>query len=102
MTINQINGQYIPSTSLEIEDLSVNQEVVGDAQMVIAGNRDLSSFEVASWIEGEQKTLLNIQGNIEQDEDERYIYKLNAELDDFGIAPFSPLGKQTLHKLRGD
>lgn len=101
MTINQINGQYIPSTSLEIEDLSVNQEVVGDAQMVIAGNRDLSSFEVASWIEGEQKTLLNIQGNIEQDEDERYIYKLNAELDDFGIAPFSPLGKQTLHKLRG-
>lgn len=101
MTINQINGQYIPSTSLEIEDLSVNQEVVGDAQMVIAGNRDLSSFEVASWIEGEQKTLLNIQGNIEQDEDERYIYKLNAELDDFGIAPFSPLGKQTLHRLRG-
>lgn len=101
MTINQINGQYIPSTSLEIEDLSVNQEVVGDAQMVIAGNRDLSSFEVASWIEGEQKTLLNIQGNIEQDEDERYIYKLNAELDDFDIAPFSPLGKQTLHKLRG-
>ncbi len=101
MTINQINGQYIPSTSLEIEDLSVNQEVVGDAQMVIAGNRDLSSFEVASWIEGEQKTLMNIQGNIEQDEDERYIYKLNAELDDFGIAPFSPLGKQTLHKLRG-
>ena len=101
MTINQINGQYIPSTSLEIEDLSVNQEVVGDAQMVIAGNRDLSSFEVASWIEGEQKTLVNIQGNIEQDEDERYIYKLNAELDDFGIAPFSPLGKQTLHRLRG-
>ena len=101
MTINQINGQYIPSTSLEIEDLSVNQKVVGDAQMVIAGNRDLSSFEVASWIEGEQQTLLNIQGSIEQDEDERYIYELNAELDDFGIAPFSPLGKQTLHRLTG-
>ena len=101
MTINQINGQYIPSTSLEIEDLSVNQEVVGDAQMVIAGNRDLSSFEVASWIEGDQQTLLNIQGSIEQDEDERYNYELNAELDDFGITPFSPLGKQTLNRLRG-
>ena len=69
MTINQINGQYIPSTSLEIESLSVNDEVVGDAQMVIAGNRDLTSFEVASWIEGDQQTLLNIQGNINQDEE---------------------------------
>lgn len=101
MTINQINGQYIPSTSLEIESLSVNDEVVGDAQMVIAGNRDLTSFEVASWIEGDQQTLLNIQGNINQDEEERYNYELNAELNDFDIAPFSPLGKQTLHRLRG-
>ncbi|MFD0798542.1 translocation/assembly module TamB domain-containing protein [Maribacter chungangensis] len=101
LNILQIDGVYLPSSSLNIVDFGVNDTRLGDLAISIVGNRDLTEFQVNSQLTENDVEKFSVVGSIENKEK---IPKANlmANFSNFNLEPFSPLGEGIIDRIRGD
>ncbi|MEN1784157.1 MAG: translocation/assembly module TamB domain-containing protein [Bacteroidota bacterium] len=100
LNILQKEGKYLPSSSMLINDFSVNEMVLGDLELIIFGNNDLSQFGVDTWISQNGAEKFSLNGNINRAPDKTTL-DLLASFNDFDLTPFAPLGEDIISNIRG-
>lgn len=100
LNILQKEGKYLPSSSLDINDFSVNDMKMGDMEVVVFGNNDLSEFGVNTWLTEGGRERFSVSGKINNSKTETTL-DLLASLNDFKLEPFAPLGKDIISNIRG-
>lgn len=100
LNILQKEGKYLPSSSMLINDFSVNDLVMGDMELVIFGNNDLTQFGVNSWISQNGAEKFSLNGNVNNTKTSTTL-DLLASFDDFDLKPFAPLGEDVISNIRG-
>ncbi len=100
LNILQKDNKYLPSSSMLINDFSVNDMVLGDMELVIFGNNDLTQFGVNSWISKGGADSFNLNGSINHRNKETTL-DLLAAFTDFNLEPFAPLGEDIISNIRG-
>lgn len=100
LNILQKEGKYLPTSSLNISDFSVNKLHMGDLGVGIFGNNDLSQFGINAWLDDNGREKLGVSGKV-INQDENIQLDLVANFVDFDLVPFSPLGEDILSNIRG-
>jgi len=98
--IQRKDNRSFPSASLNIKDFSVNQTVFGPLNADIVGNEDLSELLVNGHIGDQQTEQLRILGKVLYQSDSTSLNML-ASFNGFDVAPFSPLGQDIIHRIKG-
>ncbi|WP_245858964.1 translocation/assembly module TamB domain-containing protein [Salinimicrobium sediminis] len=100
LNLLQQNGAYYPNTSLTIKDLTVNDQLLGNLNLDVMGNRDLSLYNVNTTLKNSGLESLSAIGEISVDGESPSI-DLEVNLRNFNLAAFSPLGKDVISNIRG-
>ncbi|WP_112379121.1 translocation/assembly module TamB domain-containing protein [Flagellimonas maritima] len=100
LNILQKEGNYLPTSSLNIRDFSINNIRLGDLELGIFGNNDLTQFGVSSWLNDNGKEKLSINGNVTNINKKQKL-DLAVNFTDFDLEPFSPLGQDVISNIRG-
>nr|WP_299067336.1 translocation/assembly module TamB domain-containing protein [uncultured Allomuricauda sp.] len=100
LNILQKDGKYLPTSSLNVEDFSVNNTRLGDLEIGIFGNNDLTQFGVSTWLNDNGQEKLSINGNVSNINNNRQL-DLSANFTGFELEPFSPLGDGVISNIRG-
>lgn len=100
LNILQKEGKYLPSSSLDITDFSVNEMRMGDMEVVVFGNNDLTEFGVNSWLTEDGQERFSVSGKINNSKTETSL-DLLASLNEFKLEPFAPLGEDIISNIRG-
>ncbi len=100
LNILQKDGKYLPTSSLNVRNFSVNNRRLGDLEIGIFGNNDLTQFGVSTWLNNDGKEKLSLNGKVTNINNERRL-DIAANLTDFDLEPFSPLGDGVISNIRG-
>ncbi len=100
LNVFQKDGIYLPSSNLGIDDFSINGIRMGDLTMGIVGNKDLTDFVVNTQITDNGIEKLGVVGNI-LNQGEMPQAELLANVRNFDLEPFSPLGEGVIDHIRG-
>jgi len=100
LNILQKEGKYLPSSSLDITDFSVNDMRMGDMEVVVFGNNDLTEFGVNTWLTEDGQERFSVSGKINNSKTETTL-DLLASLNEFKMEPFAPLGEDIISNIRG-
>lgn len=100
LNILQKDEVYLPSSNLKIADFTVNDIRLGDLDIGIFGNNDLTEFGVSTWLNDNGDERLSINGKIVNQGDVPEL-DLLANFNDFDLAPFNPLGDGVISNIRG-
>ena len=100
LSVLQQDGAYYPNTSLTIEDLTINDQMLGVLNLDVMGNRDLSFYNVNTTLRNEGLESLSAIGEIVVEGDYPEI-DLEVDLKNFDLSAFSPLGKDVISNIRG-
>lgn len=100
LNILQKEGNYLPTSRVAIKDLRVNTIRLGDLEVNLSGNNDLTQFGVNTWLSDNGKEKMSVNGNITYRNNAQRI-DLSANLTHFPLAPFSPLGGNVISNIRG-
>ena len=96
----QEDGAYYPNTSLHIDSLDVNNNLLGNLVIDVEGNENLTNYAVNATLRKKEFESLSALGNIDVSGQEPLI-DLEVELNRFNMAAFSPLGKDVISNIRG-
>lgn len=99
--IYQNKGRYLPSSELSIQNFSVNRIPLGDLEIGVIGNNDLTRFSVNSSLSDHnelQRWLLF--GNVLSSNGITTL-DLTSLFTDFRLEPFAPLGEDVIASIRG-
>ncbi len=101
LAILQENGLYFPNSTIEINDLSLNQTSLGVLKLNVAGNADLTEYNINTRLinEDNQRTLSAL-GAINVSENNSAI-DVDLDFDGFDISEFSALGGVVVSNMRG-
>ncbi len=100
LNILQKDGKYLPTSSLNVRNFSVNNRRLGDLEIGIFGNNDLTQFGVSTWLNNDGKEKMSLNGKVTNINNERRL-DIAANLTDFDLEPFSPLGDGVISNIRG-
>ena len=100
LNILQKDGKYLPTSSLNIKDFAVNKIGLGDLEMMIFGNNDLTEYGVNTWLRKDGVEKMNVNGKIYDTKTET-TFDLAAAFNDFALEPFAPLGEDIISNIRG-
>lgn len=101
LNIFQKDNVYFPNSNLDIQNFEVNGAILGNLDIDLLGNGDLSDYIInAKLLEGDQERL-RVLGNIFKTDSTGYETKLLASFNDFKLNPFSPLGAGVIGNIRG-
>ena len=99
LNILQKDGKYLPTSSLNVKDFAVNKINLGDLEMMIFGNNDLTEYGVNTWLRKDGIETMSINGKV-YDKKETTL-DLSTAFRDFDLKPFAPLGEEILSNIRG-
>jgi hypothetical protein len=100
LDVLQKDGAYFPNSSVVINDLDVNNNLLGILDLKVKGDNSLSSYEIKSSLTNGALKSLDANGTINVSGDEPTI-DLNMVLKDFDLHPFDELGGDVITKIRG-
>ncbi len=100
LNLLQQDGAYYPNTSLTVNDLTLNDQMLGILNLDVMGNRDLSLYNINTSLRNAGLESLSAIGEISVEEDSPEI-ALDVDLKNFNMAAFSPLGKDVISNIRG-
>ncbi|SNY99596.1 translocation/assembly module TamB domain-containing protein [Flagellimonas pacifica] len=100
LNILQKDGKYLPTSSLNVKDFMVNKRRMGDLEIGIFGNNDLTQFGVSTWLIDDGKEKMSINGKVTSQNRKRQL-DLAANFTDLNLEPFSPLGDGVISNIRG-
>ncbi len=100
ISVLQNNDNYLPSSNLKINSLAVNEFPLGDFDIGVVGNQDLTNYVVNAQLKSEEKESLSVIGTIST-ANKTPEANLFASFTDFSMEPFSPLGEDVISNIRG-
>lgn len=100
LNVLQKDDIYLPSCNLDITDFGINGFKLGQLNIGIVGNKDLSDFVVNTQITENGLEKFSLIGNIANQGD-MPTASLLANFSEFDLAPFSPLGDGVISNIRG-
>ncbi|MBQ0732988.1 translocation/assembly module TamB domain-containing protein [Aquimarina celericrescens] len=101
LAILQEKGSYFPNSTIEVEGLAINQTALGTLKLDVAGNADLTEYNVNTrLINNEGQRTLSAIGAINVSESNSSI-DVDLDFDKFDISEFSALGGVVISNMRG-
>jgi hypothetical protein len=100
LNVLQKDDIYLPSCNLDISDFGINGFKLGQLNIGIVGNKDLSDFVVNTQITENGQEKFSLIGNI-ANRGEMPTASLLANFREFDLEPFSPLGEGVISNIRG-
>lgn len=100
LNVLQQEGAYYPNTSLTVSSLEMNDYLLGNLNVEVEGNKNLTNYDVNAVLKNTGLESLSAKGNITLEGTEPAI-DLILNLDNFNISPFSPLGGEAISNIRG-
>ncbi|HSM63427.1 MAG TPA: hypothetical protein VK833_05765, partial [Gillisia sp.] len=99
LNLLQEKGAYYPNTSLNIQDLNVNDNLLGNLKLDVDGNGDLSFYNIDATLTNKGFESLNAHGGINVGNNPTI--DLDVNLRRFNMAAFSALGRDAIDNIRG-
>ncbi|MFV8225778.1 translocation/assembly module TamB domain-containing protein [Christiangramia aquimixticola] len=93
-------GAYLPNSNLTIDSLRVNDLYMGDLNMDVKGNEDLTNYSVYAKLQKEGVESLSAIGDIKVKGSESEI-DLEVNMNRLNLGIFNPLGADVLTDIRG-
>lgn len=96
----QLNGNYLPNSSIIIDDFRVNDFLLGSFEADITGNESLTNYNVDATIKNSNTNSFTAKGDI-------YVAKKQSKIDvdlnfdAFDLYPLNPLLRDVLSDIRG-
>ena len=100
LNILQKDNIYLPSSNLKIADFAANDIILGDLEIGIFGNNDLTEFGVSTWLNKNGVEKMTINGKVLNQGDIPEL-DLLANFNDFDLEPLDPLGEGVISNIRG-
>jgi len=100
LTFLQRGALYYPSSNITIDQLIVNDNLLGDLVLDIKGNEDLTRYDINTTLTNKDVKSLTAIGSIEVTEINSFI-NLDVGLRDFNLAAVSPFGGDVISDIRG-
>lgn len=100
LNLLQQKGAYYPNTSLTIRDLVINDTFLGNLNLDVMGNKDLSFYNVNTTLRNKGMESLSAIGEIVVDRNASEI-DLDVKLRNFDMSAFSPIGGEVITNIRG-
>ncbi len=101
LNVLQKDGVYLPSSNLNIGGFGINDMPMGDLDISIVGNKDLTEFQVNTQLAKNGVEKFSVVGKIEN-RTEMPKANLIANLNGLELEPFNPLGEGVIDRIRGD
>ncbi|MFM2230180.1 MAG: hypothetical protein RL607_1438 [Bacteroidota bacterium] len=98
--IKQFNSVYQPTAQLQIEDLLVNDNELGNLDLQIKGNEDFSKFDIHSTIENKMFRSFTAEGNLTTQNGATFL-DLDLNFQRFNLGVLDHLGGEVLSNIRG-
>ena len=96
----QRDGAYYPDSNVEISDVSINDVYYGDLVMKVAGNEDLSQYDVNCTLSSGNVKAISAVGGIDLRPREPQI-ALDVRLDRLNLSALTPFGTDVITDIRG-
>ncbi|PKQ46413.1 translocation/assembly module TamB domain-containing protein [Confluentibacter flavum] len=96
----QKNGNYLPNSTIVIDDFKVNDFELGSFDASITGNENLTNYIVDVTIKDDVKKSFRAQGDISVMGSEPNI-DVSLTFNDFALKPLNPLLQDVLDNIRG-
>lgn len=100
LNILKKKGAYFPNSKIVVEDLNMNDVDLGDLNLDIVGNNDLSRFNIKSSLVNDQIRSFTADGSLDVSGAESML-DLDVKLKDFNLTAFSPFGGDVISDIRG-
>ncbi|AZQ45199.1 translocation/assembly module TamB [Nonlabens ponticola] len=100
VNLKQIAGNYAPSSNFSISDFEVNNTPLGDFDLLVEGNEDLSQFNVDAQLKNDKSRTMSASGFINTSGDYSTI-DVQTRFDEFNLVALSPLGGIVIDDIRG-
>jgi hypothetical protein len=100
LDILQKNGSYLPNSKIVIDDLKVNNFLLGSFNAAISGNESLTSYKVDATIKNDTNKSFVAQGDISVT-DKNALIDVALILNNFDLHPLNPLLHGVLSNIRG-
>ncbi|WP_406683541.1 translocation/assembly module TamB domain-containing protein [Seonamhaeicola sp. MEBiC1930] len=100
LDILQQNGNYLPNSTIFIDDFKINNFPLGDFDASIAGNENLTKYEVDATIKNDISKSFSALGEINVTGRNSTI-DVDLSFDDFSLEPLNPLLDGVLNRIRG-
>lgn len=101
LNVRQEDDVYLPIGNLNISDFGVNDIPLGELDVGIIGNKNLTEFSVNTRITNERREIFSVIGTV-INKDEYPSANLTASFLDFPLQPFNALGEGVIDQIRGD
>jgi len=99
-TFLQRGESYFPSSNVTIDNLIVNDNILGNLVLDITGNEDLTSYDINTTLTNQDIKSLTAIGTIKVNELNSTI-NLDVGLTDFNLGAISPFGGEVITDIRG-
>ncbi|WP_242446447.1 translocation/assembly module TamB domain-containing protein [Nonlabens agnitus] len=100
LKLEQIDGNYAPSSNFTISNFEVNNTPLGDFDMLVKGNEDLSVYNVNAQLKDDVQRTFTVDGSINTGGDYSTL-DLSADFNEFNLVALSPLGGIVIDNIRG-
>ncbi|WP_417887479.1 translocation/assembly module TamB domain-containing protein [Zunongwangia sp.] len=101
LDVLQKNGAYYPNSSLKIDSLNINSILLGDMNLNVSGNRNLTEYSIDAELKKDDEISLSAEGNILTNKNAESSIDLAVNLQEFNLKAFSPLGGDVISNIRG-
>ena len=92
--------EYQGVSSIKLDNLKANNNILGTANLNINASSDLKSFELSFNILDNDLKVLNLEGKFSIEND-FYPLDLKLKMNDFNIMPFSKIGDNVITNFKG-
>ncbi len=100
LNLKQIAGNYAPTSNFNVTDFIVNGTPLGDFELLVQGNEDLSLYSVGALLQNDFQRTFTLDGFINTGGDYSTL-DLDANFNNFNLIALSPLGGVVVDQIRG-
>lgn len=100
LNILKKKGIYYPSSEIVVEKLNMNDTHLGDLNLNITGNNDLTEYNITSSLINDKVNTFTADGIMKVSGSDANL-DLDVNFDKFNLSAFSPFGGEVIADIRG-
>ena len=100
LDILQKEGVYLPNSSVNISNFTINDILMGDLDLSVVGNESLTNYKINTTLTNQEVEALSAVGSINLANESPSI-DLDVQLRKLNLEAFSPLGGDVISSIRG-
>ena len=101
LNIIQKQGDYFPTSSVLIDNISINDFDYGDLDINIKGNSNFTFYDLNATLTNEKLKSIDVAGHISSPSGSDAKIQLNIDLNDFDLSAITPFGGDVITDIRG-